>query len=226
MKNIGIIGGLAPQSTTLFYAEIIRLCQLHEHVEYPNMLINSLKLMDVVSLLNDKASLLQLIKQEIGKIQEHVDFIAIPCNTIHFIIDEIREMASVPILAIHEEVCKNISLSHMTRVGILGTKTTVYNNFYQKELDTYGIAHEILDEENETELNAMIFNKMIHGKNYFEMQELIKKHIDILSQRGCDAIVLACTELPLFISQDAVPVKLFASTTILASSVVQMVFTE
>jgi aspartate racemase len=224
MKKIGIIGGLGPQSTELFYHEFIRLCQTRKEVEYPNILINSMNLWEFVHLLNDKKSTFNLVKKEIAKIQDNVDFIASPCNTIHFIIHEIREFSKVPVLAIHEEVVKEISKSKVKKVGILGTKITVYNNFYQKELEKNNIDFEILTEQEEDKLNSLIFDKMLHGKNYDEMHKLLVKDIQLLRNKGCDGIILACTELPLFIKQKDVDVKLFASTNILAKSVFEKAF--
>jgi aspartate racemase len=224
MKKIGIIGGLGPQSTELFYHEFIRLCQTRKEVEYPNMFINSMNLWEFVHLLNDKKLTFNLVKKEIAKIQDHVDFIASPCNTIHFIIDEIREFSKIPVLAIHEEVVKEVSKSKIKKVGILGTKTTVYNNYYQNELEKNNIDFEILSEQEEEKLNSLIFDKMLHGKDYNEMHKLLVKDIQLLKNKGCDGIILACTELPLFIKQKDVDVKLFASTNILAKSVFEKAF--
>ncbi|MEM4330466.1 MAG: amino acid racemase [Candidatus Pacearchaeota archaeon] len=224
MKKIGIIGGLGPQSTELFYHEFIRLCQTRKKVEYPSILINSVNLWQFVRLLNDKKSLINFVKNEIAKIQDYVDFIAIPCNTIHFIIDEIREFSKVPVIAIHEEVVKEISKSKIKKVGILGTKTTVYNNFYQKELRKNNIDFEILSKDEEEKLNSLIFDKMLHGKDYEKMHKLLVKDIKILKNKGCEGIILACTELPLFIKQEEVDVKLFESTNILCKSVFEKVF--
>jgi aspartate racemase len=224
MKKVGIIGGLAPQSTTLLYSEIIRLCQQREQIQYPSMLINSLNLWEVVDLLGDKNALIQLFESEIQKIQDYVDFIVIPCNTVHFIFEEIRKRTKVPILGIHEEVANVVAASGIKKVGILGTKTTVYNKFYQDVLGKSSIECAILDDKNEAELNAMIFDKMVYGKNYAEMHELLKKEIEFLAQAGCDGVILGCTELPLFVSQEEVSIQLFPSTQILASSVVQRVF--
>jgi aspartate racemase len=224
MKKVGIIGGLAPQSTTLLYSEIVRLCQQREKIQYPSMLINSLNLWEVVSLLDDKNALIQLFETEIQKIQDYVDFIVIPCNTVHFIFEEIRARTKVPILGIHEEVAKVMATSGVKKVGILGTKTTVYNKFYQTVLGKNSIECAILDDKDELELNAMIFDKMVYGKNYSEMHDLLKKDIGILTQAGCDGVILGCTELPLFITQAEVDIMLFPSTQILAASVVQRVF--
>lgn len=224
MKKVGIIGGLAPQSTTLLYSEIIRLCQQREQFQYPSMLINSLNLWDVVNLLDDKNALIKLFEMEIQKIQDYVDFIVIPCNTVHFIFEEIRARTKVPILGIHEEVAAVVAASGVKKVGILGTKTTVYNKFYQTILGKSSIECEILEESDEADLNAMIFEKMVYGKNYSEMHDLLKKDIGILTQAGCDSVILGCTELPLFITQEEVDIRLFPSTQILAAVVVQRVF--
>lgn len=224
MKKIGIIGGLAPQSTTLLYSEIIRICQQREQIQYPSMLINSLNLWEVVNLLDNKIALIKLFEAEIEKIQDYVDFIVIPCNTVHFIFEEILKSTKVPILGIHEEVAKVVAASGIKKVGILGTKTTVYNKFYQDVLGKNSIECETLKDKDEAELNAMIFDKMVYGKNYSEMHDLLKKDIGILTQVGCDGIILGCTELPLFITQEEVDVRLFPSTQILASSSVQRVF--
>lgn len=65
---------------------------------------------------------------------------------------------------------------------------------------------------------------MLHGKNYDEMYKLLLKDIQLLINKGCNGIILACTELPLFIKQEDVNVKLFASTYILAKSVFERAF--
>jgi len=224
MKKVGIIGGLGPQSTELFYHEIIGLCQTRKEAEYPNMLINSMNMWEFVHLLNNKKEIIKLVKKEIDKIQNHVDFIVMPCNTIHFIINEIREFTKVPVLAIHEEVCKEISKSNVKKVGILGTTTTVYNNFYQEELKKVGIDFKVLDEKYEEQLNSLIFDKILRGKDYDKMHKLLKKDIQLLKNKGCDSVILACSELPLFINQKDVDIKLFPSTNILAKSVFEKIF--
>jgi aspartate racemase len=200
------------------------LCQTRQDVEYPNMLINSLNMWEFIHLLKDKESTFNLVKKEIAKIHDHVDFIAAPCNTIHFIINEMRGFSKVPVLAIHEEVVKEIVKSKVKKVGILGTKTTVYNNFYQDELSENGIDFEILSEQEEESLDSLIFDKMLHGRNYGEMRELLVKNIQFFKDNGCDGVILACTELPLFIKQEDVDVRLFASTNILAKAVFDKTF--
>jgi len=224
MKNIGIIGGIGPQSTELFYKEFIKLCQTRKIVEYPDMLINSINLSRFISSPNNKKSKFDFIKKEIIKIQDFVDFIAFPCNSIHFIIDEIRGFSKVPVVAIHEEVIKEILLSSVKKVGILGTKCTINNAFYQKGLQKDNIGFELLCKEKEEELNSFIFNKILYDRGYHKIHKLLLSNIEIFKKKKCDSVILACTELPLFIKQKDVDIKLFSSTNILVKSVFEKAF--
>ena len=90
MKTAGILGGLGPQSTALFYQEIIRLSQSRRIVEYPRMIINSMSIWDFSNKMNDKDQLFELLSKEIERIQDQTDFLAMVCNTAHCIIDRLQ----------------------------------------------------------------------------------------------------------------------------------------
>lgn len=224
--KIGVLGGLGPESTNYFYDRLVKICQDEENSKYPNVLINSIKLWEFVDLLEieDKDKLVDYVNKEIEKIQDNVDFIVTPCNTIHIIIEEMRNFSKVPILGIHEEVCKEINKQGANKTGIIGTKFTSGGGFYQKELKRYDIEFETLNNEYESKLNDFIFETMLKGEGNKEMNKLLKKGIDKLKEKGCDSVILACTELPLFISDSEVDINLFSSTDILAESVIRKVF--
>ena len=153
MKIPGVIGGLAPQSTELFYDEFLKHCKKRVGGINPNIIISSIDLWRFLKLLQDKEEELKYIEEEIGRIQNDVDFIALVCNTVHYIIKDLREDIKVPIIAIHEEVCQAVAKEGVKRAGILGTKTTVEGNFYQLELMKHNIAPEVLDADDEEILN-------------------------------------------------------------------------
>ncbi len=167
---------------------------------------------------------MNFIEEELLKIDDKVDFIASPCNTIHWITPEIRKMTSRPFIAIHEEVVKEIVSLNVKKVGILSTKTTVGAHFYQDELRKHHVGFETLCDADEEKLDSLIWSKMLHGKELESMRVLLKKYVAQFKRHGCDGVILACTELPLFISQEDVDVRLFSSTHILARSVVERVF--
>ena len=225
-RTAGIIGGIAPQSTSLFYQTIVEYCLKRQLPAFPNLLINSINPWEVVDILKhkDMQSLFLLLEKEIRRIQDQADFLVMVCNSVHAVVDPLRKVLGVPIMAIYEEVCKEIDQTNIKKIGILGTKTTVDHCFYQKELLKFGITAAVLPPAMETAFDTFIFEEMLHGRGTGTMKNLILAGIEHLKDQGCEGIVLACTELPLFIDQEDVDIPLFSSTKILAQAVVQECF--
>lgn len=226
VKTAGIIGGLAPQSTSLFYDTITQICLDRQLPAYPRMLINSVNTWAVTSILEEKNmnGLYAFLRKEVGLIQDQVDFIVMVCNSVHAVLDPLRKAAKVPVLSICEVVCKAISSTSIKKVGILGTKTTMDNCFYQQELSRMGIEYVTLPAARETTLDKLIFEKVLYGREQVKMRALILESIQYLQNQGCEGVILACTELPLFVKQEDTEMPLFLSTQILAEAVVEACF--
>lgn len=225
-KTAGIIGGLGPQSTGLFYEAMTQYCLKHNLPSYPRLLINSVNTWEVTQILQRKnyEELYLFLRQEIALIADRVDFVVMVCNSVHAVIDKIRTEFDVPILAIYEEVCEKIAYSSVKKVGIIGTKTTTSNNFYQRELSNYGIDYVCLPETKEKAIDSCIFEEMLHGRGEGRMRSLILEGIEYMKQQGCEGVILACTELPLFVRQEDTDMPLFMSTQILAQAVTEECF--
>lgn len=223
LKTAGIIGGLGPQSTSLFYETFTQYCLDQKLPAYPRLLLNSVDAWEVIEILKEKDmdKLFAFLKQEIELIHDRVDFIVMACNSVHAVIDRLRAISMVPILSIYEEVCKNISHTSIKKVGILGTKTTVDHCFYQRELAMANIEYAVLPEEQEAAFDQFIFEEMLHGRGAGSMKKLLLEGIDNLKSQGCDGVIMACTELPIFISQKDTEMPLFLSTQTLARVVVE-----
>lgn len=226
-KTIGILGGLGPQSTSLFYDTITKYCLERNLPAFPRLLINSVNTWEVTELLKKKdlESLYFFLKKEISLIAGQVDSLVMVCNSVHAVLDPLRKAFDIPILSIHEEVCKEIALSATKKIGILGTKTTIDNQFYQQELAAYGIPYVLQPERQLIEFDTCIFDEMLHGKGIGTMRKLILDGIEYMRARGCDGVILACTELPLFVTQTDTDMPLFLSTQILAQAVMEEYFT-
>ena len=220
MRTAGILGGLGPQSTALFYDEIIQMAQRRQRVEYPKMLINSICIWDFSKSMDDLKQLFDLLALEMARMEEQVDFLAMICNTAHCVIEPLRRSVCVPLLAIQEEVVKKVWADGLKKVGILGTAVTTRSKIYKSELDKYGISSCALPERELMPFNRLIFEEMLRGRSYEAMHHSLIRHASALIDRGCEGIILGCTEFPLFVSQEDVPVPLYPSTRILAESVV------
>lgn len=219
MKIAGILGGLGPQSTALFYEEIIRLSQAQEVVEYPQLLINSMSVWEFERNMDDLQALFHLVHKEVSRIQGEVDFIAMVCNSAHSVLEPLRSEVAIPVLAIQEEVVRVIRQDGLRKVGILGTKMTTGSRFYQKELAHVGIESLCLPVEESERFNRLIFEEMLKGESYELMREQLTKYANWLLQQGCEGVILGCTEFPLFLAQADFQAPIYASTQILAQSV-------
>lgn len=225
-RTAGVIGGLGQLSTGLFYDAVTKICTSQHLVANPRLIINSVNTWEVTSILEEKdlERLYFFLKEEIKLLAEQIDFLVMVCNSVHAVLPPLREHFNFPILSIYEEVCKEIALLQYRKVGILGTQTTMRSEFYQNELQSYGIAYEVLPEEDLQILDHCIFQEILHGRGDQKMKSLLLEGVDFLAARGCEAVVLACTELPLFISQSDTEMPLFSSTEILAKVVVEECF--
>lgn len=225
-RTAGIIGGLGPQSTSLFYEALTEICWAQSSTAFPRLLINSVNMWEVTALLDEKdlEGLYFFLKREIGLIAEQADFLIMICNSVHAVLEPLRRHFGIPILSIYEEVCKEIALAQHRKVGILGTCTTIRSQFYQRELATYGIAYTLLPEEAMIQLDQCIFQEILHGSGTQRMKQLLLNGIQHLADQGCEAVVLGCTEFPLFVRQADTDVPLFSSTELLARTVVEECF--
>lgn len=225
-KTAGVIGGLGPQSTSLFYQTMTDYCLAQELPRFPRLLINSVNMWEVTEILKQKdlGRLLSFLQKEIGLIQDQSDFLVMVCNSIHAVIEPIRESLDIPVLAIHEEVCREVAKTDIQKIGVLGTKTTVANRFYQEELSKYNIDVALLPPAQEAAFDTVIFEEILYGRGEGKMEKLIIEAIEYLRQQACEGVILACTELPLFVSQADTDIPLFSSTDILAKTVVNSCF--
>lgn len=222
IKTAGIIGGLGLESTGLFYKAVNQYCLKKKLSTYPRLIINSVNTWAVTEILSkkDMQGLLHFLCQEISLIQEQVDFVAMACNSVHAVLEPLRCKVRVPIVSICEVVSKAVVRSGIKKVGIIGTTTTLNNCFYQQELTRRGLTFATLPPERESEIDSLIFKKVLYGQGGIQMQELLLQSVSDLRAQGCEGVIMACTELPLFIRQEDVAIPLFLSTQLLAEAVV------
>ena len=146
------------------------------------------------------------------------DFAICPDNTIHQAFDLFIERSPIPWLHIAEEVAKEAQKKGFKRIGILGTKFLMESQVYPSKLNERGIEY-LIPEPNERErINDIIFSELVYGKFLPEARAYFQKVIEKLKEKGCDAVVLGCTEIPLLITDKDSPTPTLDSTRILARS--------
>lgn len=139
-----------------------------------------------------------------------------PDNTVHQALDLVRDQAPARWLHIAEEVAAVAASRGFTRLGLLGTRYLMEGPVYPPKLAARGITREIPDPPDRERINAIIFDELVYGRFDDGPRRECQAIIRTLESRGCDAVVLGCTEIPLLISQEDSPLPVLDSTRILA----------
>jgi aspartate racemase len=201
MKTIGLVGGMTPESTRAYYDLLIRgarqpggnpLCN-------PEILIFSLDLAD-------RLERLRLAGAEVG---------ALTANTPHAYLDEIRNRTSLPLVSIVTATRNAAADAGLEHALLLGTRTTVEAEMYPHEFAEAGIRVVLPGDEDREFLDHTIYSDLALG---FVKPEVRKRYHDICASHiesdGIDSVILGCTELPLVISSDDLPIQVLDTTKI------------
>jgi len=139
-----------------------------------------------------------------------------PDNTLHQALDLVRDESPAPWLHIAEEVAVAASARGFKRLGILGTRFLMEGPVYGSVLSRYGIGHEIPGTEERDGINEIIFDELVYGRFEEAARRYFQATIRQLAEKGCDAVVLGCTEIPLLVTELQSPLPALDSTRILA----------
>jgi aspartate racemase len=142
------------------------------------------------------------------------DFIVLPCNTVHYFLNDMQAAVSIPILSILNATIETVKNHHHTKIGILSSASTRLLELYKKPFEEHGFETVITSDEEQTAVDSVILTIMAGNHGSKELA-VLKTIVQRMSQSGAQAIVLACTELPLALSQKDIDIPLFDTLNIL-----------
>jgi len=144
------------------------------------------------------------------------EFAICPDNTIHEAFDFVKKESPIPWLHIAEAVAAKAKEEGYKRLAVLGTKYLMVGPVYPAMLQKFDIESQIPGEADRERIDAVIFNELVNGIFTDESRRYFNEVIDRLKERGCDAAVLGCTEIPLLIDPNDCPLPVLDSTRLLA----------
>ena len=226
MKTIGLIGGMSWESTVTYYQMINEgikdsLGGLHS----AKVLLYSVDFFEIEALMSrgawdDAAELLGDVAQRLEA--AGADMILICTNTLHKVAPQVQSRIRVPLVHIAEAAAEELLSKGITRVGLLGTKYTMTQEFYREKLTERGIDVLIPEGEEIDLVNRVIFDELCLGVVKEDSKAAYLKVIANLQARGAQGILLGCTELGLIVSQVDVSLPLFDTTVIHAKKAVEL----
>ena len=230
-KVIGILGGMGPEATLDCFGKIIKNTPAKTDREHIRVVIDSNPGIPdrIAAILSDGESPVPaLVAGCRGLEKAGADFIIIPCVTVHFFLPQIQAGSPLPVLSIIDAVAGVIQRDfHETKtVGLLGTVATVESGLFQKRLARETIDTLVPDSAQQSKIVAAI--KDIKDTRPSRTQseitsDLIEVARSLIDRKpdGADAIIAGCTEIPLALGQEHLPVPYFDSLTILARAAIR-----
>lgn len=200
MGKLGIIGGMGPLATSIFYGRLINHTKAYKDQDHIDTVISSHASMPdrTTVILNnlDKSHVLDAISQDI-KIMEagSVSRIAIPCNTFHYFYDDVQAMTNIKIINMIEETLKVFKENFGTKACVLCTMGTKRAKVYEKYGQVLGVKIVTLEDSISEKINSIVYD--IKSTNQVDRPDFLNLLDKIKSDYDLDGFILSCTELSL-----------------------------
>ena len=213
LKTIGLIGGMSWESTVTYYKIINetvkeKLGRLHS----AKCILYSVDFQEIEECQangNWEKSGEILGEAAYNLEKAGADFIVICTNTMHKVVNQVKEKISVPILHIAEMTAEKILEKGLKNIALLGTKYTMEQDFYKSKLIEKGINVIIPDKNDIETINEVIYDELCLGTINLNSKKKFLEIVDKLRSKGAEGIILGCTEIGLLIKNEDTDVPLF-----------------
>jgi aspartate racemase len=231
VKTIGLLGGMSWESSIEYYRitnETVRdkLGGLHS----AKSIMYSVDFAEIEALQHEgnweEATRLMI------SAAQHVenggaDFLVICTNTMHRMAEEVEEGIGIPLLHIADATAVKIKAGGMRKVGLLGTKFTMEEEFYKGRLvNRHGLDVLIPSDEGREIVHKVIYDELVMGKIEPTSKAQYIQIIEELVSMGAQGIILGCTEIGLLVGEKDVAVPVFDTTLIHATAAVEYALGE
>ncbi len=223
-KRLGIVGGLGPETSCSFCLELnnrirqISECQPDIVMENVAVPLRLEKRMIKGAVLRDMFDL--LAKAVVRLNRAEADFIVIPCNTVHVFIEDLRKISKKPIISIIEVCAEECCRRGFSKVGILGSSTTIKQKLHENELIKKGIR--VCLPKNQSVISRVILRILNNAENSDDKRILLES-ISELKADNAEAVILGCTDLDILISEKDSALPLIDTTKVLLDAVVKLI---
>lgn len=231
MKCIGLLGGMSWESTVSYYQALNRgvrakLGGLHS----ARVLLNSVDFAEIERLQHagDWPATARLLAAEARKLQDGgADFLLIGTNTMHKVAPEIEAAIDIPLLHIADATARRLQSDGIKRVGLLGTRFTMEQDFYKGRLQTHFGLEVLVPAEAERErVHRIIYDELCLGEIRDASRAEYLAIIAGLAAAGAEAVILGCTEIALLVGEAQAAVPLYDTTAIHAEAAVTLALTS
>lgn len=210
MRKLGLIGGMGPESTVVYYQRICQeVCKRAGGSFFPNLTIESRDCF-VVTVLCEEGRYDELVDYYVEAVETLAragcDFAAIGCNTGHIVFDRVAERSPIPLVSIVEAKRDVMVEQGFKRPLLLGTKATMEGTFFKNALIAAGMGVVRPPEPEREWLYRTIFDELEMGVVTDESVARFGRLVADGAEHGADCVILGCTELPMLADRLELPI--------------------
>ena len=232
MKTLGIVGGIAPESTIDYYRRIIALYRERTRDgSYPPIVITSIDMKRMLDLI-DAGKLPEVTEYLLIEIlrlaKAGADVGMLASNTPHLVFDDLRKRSPIPLVSIVEAACDATRSLGIGRVGLFGTRFTMQARFYPEVFAKHGIAVVVPNAVEQEDIHDRYMSELVQGVYRAETRGRLLEIVDRLKEReNIEGLILGGTELPLlFRDEPETEIPLLNTTELHAQRAIDAVFDD
>lgn len=229
MKKLGLVGGMGPESTLMYYRDIVYGVQ-KSIGRFPELTIESVDVSKILEYCQEREydHLTDYLLQAIQNLAAAgADFAALSANTPHIVFDQVQSRSPLPLVSILESTCAEAKRCDVSKAGLLGTVFTMEGMFYRAPFVRDGIEIAVPTPDERELVNRRIADELevgiVSDETRAEFMGIIER---MKREENIQAVILGCTELPLLFNGFEAPVKCLDTMQIHIRTLVDMILGE
>lgn len=227
MKTLGMIGGMSPESTVLYYQIINR--EVNRRLggnNSANIVMHSVNFAEIAALQaqgnwQQAGVLLADSAQKLA--QMGVEGLVLATNTMHKVADVIQAAVEIPLLHVVDATAAAIHAQGLDKVGLLGTRFTMSDGFYTQRMRELGIATVLPNEAQRAEIHRVIFEELCCNRFTDTAKRYYQQVVEDLQAQGAQGVILGCTEIGLLLQAQDCALPVWDSAVIHAMAAVEWI---
>ncbi len=230
MKTIGMIGGMSWESSVEYYRMVNE--RVHEKLgglHSAKSVMVSVDFAEVEELQRSgqwQEATRQMIAAACQVERGGADFLIICTNTMHKMADEVQAAIRIPLLHIADATAERVTARGLHKIGLLGTRFTMEEDFYKGRLAARGLEVLIPGEAEREIVHQVIYDELCLGQIKSASRSSYQAIMAGMIRDGAQGIILGCTEIGLLVKPEDAPVPLFDTTQIHAEAAVEYALQE
>lgn len=228
-RHIGIVA-VSPEGAALCYRQVCRLAAetLPPHVQ-PTVSLHGMPFGEYLDAIrrDDWRAVGQLLRDSAIRLAAcGAEFCFTPDNAVQHAVQLAEVGCPIPWLKMTDVVGEQIARDGRKTVGVVGTKVVTCGSVYQTDLGMRGIKLVRPDDADTDLLEAMIFNELVHGRVMASTRRTMLDIVTRLADRGCEGVILGCSEAPLVITPEESPLPVYNASDIMSRQAVRHALAE